>query len=58
MPARIMCVVDIYDALVTKRPYRPEAMPRDRALEILRDEVRAGKLDGRVVAELEDYVGG
>jgi putative two-component system response regulator len=56
MAARIMCVVDIYDALITHRPYRA-AMPRARALEILREEVRAGKLDETVVAELEAYVG-
>jgi putative two-component system response regulator len=56
MTARIMCVVDIYDALVTKRPYR-DGMPKAKALEILREEVRAGKLDPGIVADLEDLVG-
>ena len=56
MAARIMCVVDIYDALVTKRPYR-DGMPKAKALQILAEEVEAGKLDRSVVAELEDLVG-
>jgi putative two-component system response regulator len=56
LAARIMCVVDIYDALVTERPYR-KAMPKKQALEILLEEVAAGKLDRRVVAELDDLVG-
>jgi putative two-component system response regulator len=55
MAARIMCVVDIYDALVKDRPYRP-AMPEERALEILDEEVGAGKLDRVVVEELKDLV--
>lgn len=56
LAARIMCVVDIYDALVTDRPYR-KAMPKAKAVGILRDEVSLGKLDPRVVNELEDLVG-
>ncbi|MBN1835581.1 MAG: response regulator [Spirochaetales bacterium] len=56
MAARILCVADIYDALVTARPYRP-AMPKARALEILHEEVQAGKLDPAAVAELADLVG-
>ena len=54
--SRIMCVVDIYDALVTRRPYRTE-MPKAKALEILNEEAAAGKLDPAVVAELQDLVG-
>jgi putative two-component system response regulator len=56
LAARIMCVVDIYDALITERPYR-NAMPKKQALGILLEEVQAGKLDRRVVNELEDLVG-
>jgi putative two-component system response regulator len=55
LAARIMCVVDIYDALIEDRPYR-KAMPKAKAIEILREEVIAGKLDQRVVSELEDLV--
>ena len=37
---RIFCIVDVYDALTSDRPYRP-AGPRDKALEHIR------KLSGR-----------
>jgi putative two-component system response regulator len=50
--ARIMAVTDIYDALVTDRPYR-KGMPRDKALKILRAEAADGKLDPMVVGVLE-----
>jgi len=55
LEARIMCVVDIYDALVTERPYRG-AMPKQKAIDILQEEVELGKLDGTVVNELKDLV--
>jgi putative two-component system response regulator len=53
--ARVMSVVDIYDALVSDRPYR-KAMPREKAFAILRQEAEAGKIDGKVVATLEDLI--
>lgn len=49
--ARIMAVVDIYDALVTDRPYR-KGMAREKALGILSEEAEGGKLDGVVVEAL------
>lgn len=52
MVARIMAVADIYDALVTDRPYR-KGMPREKALNILNEEVQQGKLDAHVVSLLE-----
>ena len=55
LAARIMCVVDIYDALVTERPYR-KAMSREEAIGILREEVGQQKLDSRVVNELVEPV--
>ena len=39
--ARILSVVDVYDALTTKRPYKP-AMTSPQALETLREEARKG----------------
>jgi len=43
---RIMTICDIYDALVANdRPYKP-SMPADRALDIIEDQVREGRLDG------------
>lgn len=53
---RIMAVVDIYDALVTDRPYR-KGMPKERAFEILRSEVEKGKLDTEVVKALINLIG-
>ena len=53
--ARIMAVVDCYDAMVTDRPYRA-GMPNRKALEVLREEVTRGKLDGLVVSALEGLV--
>jgi HD-GYP domain-containing protein (c-di-GMP phosphodiesterase class II) len=45
VPARIMTVCDIYDALTASdRPYK-RAVPREKALRILEDEGRAGLLD-------------
>jgi len=48
MVARVMAVVDIYDALVTDRPYR-KAMTKEKAFAILREETMEGKLDKEVV---------
>jgi putative two-component system response regulator len=53
--ARIMGVADIFDALITDRPYR-KAMPRAQALEVLRKEAKEGKLDKEVVKNLEMLV--
>jgi len=47
LEARIMSLVDIYDALRTQRPYK-NAMPHSKAKEIILQE-RDKKLDGRIV---------
>jgi putative two-component system response regulator len=49
---RIMSVVDIFDALITGRPYR-KAMSPEKALGILRNEAQKGKLDQEIVRNLE-----
>lgn len=46
--ARIMAVVDYYDALKTNRPYR-KRMKSSQAAQILMEEARSGKLDKAVV---------
>lgn len=47
--SRIMCIADIYDALSSPdRPYK-KAIPLEQTLNILRKEVKAGKLDGDIV---------
>jgi putative two-component system response regulator len=53
--ARIMAVVDIYDALITDRPYR-EGMPLEKAVKILKLEANDGKLDKVVVGHLIEVV--
>ena len=55
--ARIMAVVDIYDALVTDRPYR-KGMPLENAVEILKQDAKNDKLDPQVVNHLIEVVGG
>jgi putative two-component system response regulator len=53
--ARIMAVVDIYDALITDRPYR-KALRKEKALDILHQEARTGKLDRKVIKNLVELV--
>lgn len=53
--ARIMAVVDYYDALKTNRPYR-KRLQNAQAIEILSDEVRRGRLDPAVVECLTEIV--
>jgi HD-GYP domain-containing protein (c-di-GMP phosphodiesterase class II) len=49
LQARILCMVDIFDALTAgDRPYRP-SIPVDNALDILRSEVRENHLDNNLV---------
>jgi putative two-component system response regulator len=56
VPCQIMTVVDIYDALTNDRPFR-KAMGKQEAIEILRLEVKEGKLDKEIVQQLIDIVG-
>ncbi len=53
---RIMAVVDIYDALVTDRPYR-KGMAKEKAFRILREEGKNGKLDKSIIEKLINQVG-
>lgn len=46
LPSRILAVADVYDALTQNRPYR-EALPKDRALEILTREQRTALSNAR-----------
>jgi len=55
LTARILQVTDIYDALTTDRPYR-KALPVEKALAIMREEVKRGWWDGSLVNELEVLV--
>ena len=51
LPARLLAVADVYEALTSPRPYR-SARSSDEALAIIADEVPE-RLDGDVVAALE-----
>jgi len=53
--ARIMAVVDYYDALKTNRPYR-RRMQTSQAAQILMEEARQDKLDANVVDCLLDII--
>ncbi|MBD3166755.1 response regulator [bacterium] len=53
--ARIIAVVDFYDALVTDRPYR-EALSQDRALSITYSAAAEGHLDPNIVDLLHEFV--
>jgi putative two-component system response regulator len=56
LTARILQIVDVYDALVTKRPYKP-AMSQDRALSVMRQEIKRGWWDSDVFAYFERLFG-
>ena len=53
--AKVLAVADIYDALTSDRPYR-KAMPKEKALEILRQEADEGKLDKQILDCLIEIV--
>jgi putative two-component system response regulator len=55
MVARIMAVVDIYDALTTERPYR-KSMTQADAVKILDEEGQKGKLDLGVIGLLKTFI--
>lgn len=53
--ARIMTVVDIYDALTTDHPYRLALSPA-QAFAVMEEEVKKSWWDGRLVEELRTVV--
>ncbi|MBI2115155.1 MAG: hypothetical protein HYT85_08745, partial [candidate division NC10 bacterium] len=55
LTARILQVVDVYDALTTDRPYR-RALPPHAALDTLDAETRRGWWDPRVVGAFRGLV--
>lgn len=52
LTARILQIVDIYDALTTERPYK-KALPKEEAFAIMREEVKRGWWDGSLIDQLE-----
>ena len=55
--ARILQIVDIYDALTTARSYKP-AFSQEQALEMLRDEARRGWRDTMLVELFTNMIRG
>jgi len=53
--ARIMQIVDIYDALTTERPYK-KAFSRDEALKTMAEEIAKGWWDPQVFAEFKKLI--
>ncbi len=53
--ARIMAIVDVYDALTSTRSYRA-AMPKERAIQILFKEADEGWWDKEILVEFEGIV--
>ena len=53
--ARILQVVDIYDALTTERPYKPAFTPEE-ALAVMRDETEKGWRDPHLVEVFADLL--
>lgn len=54
MEARILTILDVYDALTAAdRPYK-KAMPPERAFNILEEMAAEGKLDNLLVAAFKE----
>jgi putative two-component system response regulator len=52
LTARILQIVDVYDALTTSRPYKP-ALTVEQALAVMKKEVQRGWWDSRVFGQFE-----
>ena len=57
LAARVLQIVDVYDALTTERPYK-RALPSAEALETMAGEVRKGWRDGRLLEEFRQMLAG
>ncbi|OLN26732.1 response regulator [Desulfovibrio sp. DV] len=55
LQSRIIAIVDIYDAITMARHYKP-ALPREKALGVLWQEARAGRIDARLVRLFDDNI--
>ncbi len=55
--ARVLQVVDVYDALTTKRPYKP-AFPHEQVYQIMQSEAAKGWWDQRILERFVELVRG
>ena len=53
--ARVMQIIDVYDALTTERPYK-RALPAGEALQIMEDEVKKGWWDGEIFVAFKNLI--
>jgi putative two-component system response regulator len=53
--ARVLQIVDVYDALTTERPYK-RALSTAEAMQTMKEEVAKGWWDGRVFGEFERMI--
>lgn len=56
LSARVLQIVDIFDALTTERPYKP-VLAQAEAFEVMHDEVRRGWWDPEIFAEFQRMKG-
>jgi putative two-component system response regulator len=57
LTARVLQITDIYDALVTDRPYR-KALCHEEAIKTMRGEAKKGWWDSNLIDEFEALLGG
>ncbi len=55
LTARVLSTVDVYDALITDRPYR-KALSSEQAIATMHEEVKQGWWDGALILEFERLV--
>jgi putative two-component system response regulator len=55
LTARVLQIVDVYDALTTERPYKP-ALSVEDALRVMKKEVKKGWWDPAVFAAFEELM--
>ncbi len=53
--ARVLQVVDVYDALTTQRPYK-RAFSHAEALEMMEEEIKKGWWDSHIFGEFKELV--
>ena len=53
--ARVLTIVDVYDALTTERPYK-KALGEDQALAVIKKEVKKGWWDPRLFDAFQEMM--